>query len=409
MESDVGLSISEPPGNVAESDCWFISKDNLVAVLWNVECSGDKMCKKTRSRKGFVVVKFGEINVISCYISPNISTVIFENILDDLSNSLKTLTGPVLIGGDFNSKSRLWGSSRTERRGTLLESFSASFDLRLLNQYGVPTCVRPQGVSVVDLTWVTPSFLGLTQNWIVRDDLESLSDHLYIDFRITFKSDNNSRINRKRWNIHKMDKELFVNTLFLATNVSEVNMQTSECYVKWLAEIMKDSCNVSTPKITVRSNRRHAYWWSAEIAEIRKTAVKTRRLTKLKRKNKNIDEALANYKAIKKSLRTAIKKAKNKAWTELIQSIEKHPWGLPYKLVMRKIRRTSPTLSETLDRTTLSRLLDSLFPNNIDRRTVPNLTDDWNEDLRVTMREVEEHVTKRNVRNMEAPNSPLRS
>lgn len=70
------------------------------------------------------------------------------------------------------------------------------------------------------------------------------------------------------------------------------------------------------------------------------------------------------YRLAKTTLRDAIKAAKNASWKELISSVDKDPWGLPYKLVMSKLRASSPSLSETLDEGNLNRLIDSLFPRH---------------------------------------------
>jgi len=150
----------------------------------------------------------------------------------------------------------------------------------------------------------------------------------------------------------------------------------------------------------VRNGRRSVHWWSEEISDLRKAAVKARRrLTKSRQKSTQSDIDLTNYKLAKKALRAAIKKAKGKAWNELILTIDKDPWGLPYKLVLNKLRRTSPTLSETLDSTVLNQLLDTLFPVIADSRAALGQQEEWHEEWRVLMREVEAFAISRDVRN----------
>lgn len=402
LESNVGLSIiSEPPRNVSVTNRWFVSGDHLAAILWNVEVSAKNNCKLICSGTGFVIVKLGDINIISCYVSPNATTLVFERMLDELSNYFATLTGPILFGGDLNAKSSLWNPSVTDRRGALMERFAASYDLRLLNQGGVFTCVRPQGRSVIDLTWVTSNLLRAIRNWSVRQDLESLSDHFYIDFEILFGSDRSYITNKRRWNFRRMDKSLFAAALeFLVTSNPGENIQSPDRYTSWLMDKVKDSCNVSALKIAARNGRRSVHWWSDEISDLRKAAVKARRrLTKSRQKSTQSNTDVTNYKLAKKALRAAIKKAKGKAWNELIMTIDKDPWGLPYKLVLNKLRRTSPTLSETLDSTVLNQLLDTLFPVIADSRAALGQQEEWHEEWRVLMREVEAFAISRDVRN----------
>lgn len=115
----MGLSIvSEPPNGVVDSNRWFSSSDRSAAILWNLENSGH-ICRLIRRGNGFVVVRIGEINVISCYISPNVLISRFEDFLADINNCVRSVSGLFIIGGDFNAKSAFWGSSVTDRRGAL--------------------------------------------------------------------------------------------------------------------------------------------------------------------------------------------------------------------------------------------------------------------------------------------------
>lgn len=66
-----------------------------------------------------------------------------------------------------------------------------------------------------------------------------------------------------------------------------------------------------------------------------------------------------------KELRTEINRLKSLAWQELIDSINDDPWGLPYRLVLGRLRSASPSLTELLDPETLENLLNSLFPRNL--------------------------------------------
>lgn len=74
------------------------------------------------------------------------------------------------------------------------------------------------------------------------------------------------------------------------------------------------------------------------------------------------------YKSAKKDLRREINRAKAAAWQELVQSVEEDPWGLPYKLVLNKLRTNGPTLTETLDKDILDRTLKTLFPEDTSER-----------------------------------------
>lgn len=69
---------------------------------------------------------------------------------------LRSTASEVVIGGDFNAASMLWGARASNLRGDQVEVWAASLDLRVMNIGKTPTCVRSQGTSIVDVTWCTP-------------------------------------------------------------------------------------------------------------------------------------------------------------------------------------------------------------------------------------------------------------
>lgn len=233
-------------------------------------------------------------------------------------------------------------------------------------------------------------------------DVESFSDHQYIEILLWNPVKDKKIVSSKlRWNFRKLDDELFLQVLeFLANSEAPDECGTDPAkYAAWISEIMRSACNVAAPIIKTRNNRRQVYWWSDSIAELRRTSIRCRRAWFKSKRDINSPNILVTreaYAAAKKALRTAIKKAKNNAWKELISTIEKDSWGLPYKLVTGKLRKTGPSLSETLDADALNKLLDSLFPRNITAsealRWSPGVQD---EGMDVSMAEIIRLVKKR--------------
>ncbi|XP_067216910.1 uncharacterized protein [Linepithema humile] len=92
----------------------------------------------------------------------------------------RCLPHPVLVTGDFNAWSTVWGSWSTNAKGRTLLKWTAEMDLLLLNRGSTNTCVRPRGWSIVDLTWATPPAARLVSQWGVSEG-EFLSDHWLIE------------------------------------------------------------------------------------------------------------------------------------------------------------------------------------------------------------------------------------
>ncbi|KMQ86484.1 reverse transcriptase [Lasius niger] len=51
------------------------------------------------------------------------------------------------------------------------------------------------------------------------------------------------------------------------------------------------------------------------------------------------------------------------AWQKLIDTINSNPWGMPYRIVLNKLRHSLVSLTETLDEDITELLLGSLFLN----------------------------------------------
>ncbi|EFN66747.1 hypothetical protein EAG_00344, partial [Camponotus floridanus] len=57
----------------------------------------------------------------------------------------------------------------------------------------------------------------------------------------------------------------------------------------------------------------------------------------------------------------SIRRAKNKAWEELIAFLDEDRWGRPYKLVLRKLRAEAPPTTETISPQFLGEIVGKLF------------------------------------------------
>lgn len=105
---------------------------------------------------------------MACYISPNDEE--FVSLLEKLDNIIAESNTNIVIGGDFNSKTQLWGCDHTNSRGEELIRWAASRDMVLMNEGNKATCIRPQGISIVDLTWSDANISLYIKNWHVMDN-----------------------------------------------------------------------------------------------------------------------------------------------------------------------------------------------------------------------------------------------
>lgn len=163
---------------------------------------------------------------------------------------------------------------------------------------------------------------------------------------------------------------------------------------KWVQEVLTNACDYSMPRAKP-PKKDSVYWCNPTIVSLRKECHKAgRKWQKAKaKKDKSIILILKLediYKENKKDLRNEIKEAKIRAWDELIHTIEQDSWDLPYRIVLKKLRRASPSLTETLKLNILTKIIDKLFPE--DPYWNAGTTDDdedieWRDEYNVSIQE----------------------
>lgn len=206
----------------------------------------------------------------------------------------------------------------------------------------------------------------MVHNWRILEDYETLSDHVFIDFEIdlSFRRvvGSNSQ-NHIRWNMTKFDWDKFRESLSIALAWGPEDSLSGPDLADWIGRTMTDACDAASPRIRPGHRGRSCYWWNDDIARLRGECVASRRrLTRSKHGGgRNICSEL-DYRIARAKLRDAIKAAKARSWDELVRTVDENPWGLPYKLVLGKLRRLSRGLTETLEVGVRERLLDELFP-----------------------------------------------
>lgn len=415
-----------PQGN------WIGSKDRKAAIQWK-QSKLRSICKVTMVGERCVAVTCGKMVLFSCYVSPNVPDVELDNLLIELDIEIGKFTSEIIIiiTGDFNSKSYSWGSSMIDNRGDNLETWAASHGLILLNDGFTPTCNRPQGQSVTDLTWISRNAVAHVTNWRVNTQALSLSDHLYIEYKIKLyrqqnnntntntNTNNNTNTNtnnntytntninintnnntntRKiypRWSSKSMDVELFQETIKWYCNCKGEAVNDGAA---WIREVMTKASDASMKKVKPPANRKQVHWWTEAINVARKVCIRSRRIWTRAKKRQDLDLCAylkEEYKNKVKSLKKLINQEKENSWRALIAEIENDPWGLPFKLVLNKLRAVSRSTTELLEPSTLKEILHKLFPRAKNMRRLDRLAElRWEEEWDVTPIEVYSTIKK---------------
>ncbi|KAL0818004.1 hypothetical protein ABMA28_008546 [Loxostege sticticalis] len=122
--------------------------------------------------------------------------------------------------------------------------------------------------------------------------------------------------------------------------------------------------------------RRNVYWWSEDIAELRRACIAARRESSRHRRRRRRDPEqdgplYAAWRSAQKALQIAIAQAKARAREELLQTLNRDPWGRPYRTVRGKLRPWAPPVTDCLDPTLLSNIVSALFPSRAEHTPPP--------------------------------------
>ena len=99
----------------------------------------------------------------------------------------------------------------------------------------------------------------------------------------------------------------------------------------------------------------------------------------------------------RKLLRGAIRKSKLTLWQGLLETLDADPWGMPYRVVLGKLRVGAPSLVESLPPAVVRGVVGALFPPGAgDSDLDPSLVG-WDEALAVTGKEVSVAAARINV------------
>lgn len=260
LNVDIGC-FSEPWRVPEQNSNWFYSTGRRSAIFCN-SSNVRKKCSGVASSEDWVAVEMGDIIIISCYLSPNEGIKRYNAILKEIGNFIANRGNKILVCGDFNAKSVAWGCNKDDRRGILLEQWASESDLAICNKGDTPTCVRPQGSSVVDLTFASTWVAARVKNWRVNSEMETLSDHLSVTFSLEVGFVLANCGNRyPRWSRSKFDKEMFKEVIYWRLDCidSQANNNGNRM-AKWIESTLTMACDCASIRLGVNIRSKGRYW-----------------------------------------------------------------------------------------------------------------------------------------------------
>jgi len=342
------LMFSEPPRLPPDNDRTVTCEDNSCGIA--LTRTADILPLQKGSSPGYVWIRTKTMVLYSCYFAPGRTLAEFRGQIFSLERSIRLMPPDldIVIGGDFNAKSYQWGSANEDERGYILAETMSGLGLTTLNVGSRPTFQRANSESVIDATFGRLGVSTVIQNWQVLDDYTG-SDHKYIAFKMT----DTSRIVEARtpvtgWAWRKLDKEALVNFLRTESLTRPDPNATAEQAAVSMTEYLTAACNSCMPPRSASGSRsKPVYWWSEDIAALRRSCFAAKRAYQraARRRERERSESLkTEYRQSRKQLTAAIRSAQRSCWEEICDAVESDPWGLPYRIVTKKIATHPPGL-----------------------------------------------------------------
>lgn len=383
MERKVKLAIiSEPPKHIGGGR-WYASTDHRAAFLI---FDREVPAKLVGRGRGWVTAMVGSTLYVSCYHLPNKAYREFTSYIAELKRKHQRGDGTcetrTIIAGDLNAWSTAWGSGREDRKGKHLREPMEEMGLEVCNKGNAPTFQAGGHESVIDVTFATHEIAGaIKESWQV-EDTETLSDHRYVTYAEPPEVTNHRKSTQRTpeqetgWSLRKLDRDKFRKKILeTTTNEMEAEDETPETMAAKLCARFTSACKASAPPRVGRGNKKRVHWWNKEVAAARQKCNAARRKLQRSRTKNHRDGPPATpdaaaYKDAKKHLRLTIRPSKERAWRELVESIEKDPWGMPYKICMAKLKP-----KDTHHTTVVRQAVKDLFPNGQELSQRPQQAD----------------------------------
>ena len=102
---------------------WFPDKLSTTAI-WVVN-SRKVLVQEKGFGRGFVRIKINGVTYISVYLTPNELKKDFLSKINSLKDTVRHITGEIVIAGDFNASAVEWGMPKTDARGDKILDLSA--------------------------------------------------------------------------------------------------------------------------------------------------------------------------------------------------------------------------------------------------------------------------------------------
>jgi len=235
----------------------------------------------------FVSARLNGVQVYSCYASPNRPLEEFRDMLHRLEDSIRSVQRgvPVVVAGDFNSRSATWGDWVDNRRGEEMGLLIESLDLAVMNVGSTPPPFARGAGSIVDVTAASDSLASRVVNWRVLESVFNFSDHHYIRFSLMPNPAGTTASCQQApsgWDTSGgIDSDSLLTGLLLAEWLdggTPLDEQDADSGAVSFRSRVTAACNFAlSSRRAPKPGKLPVHWWTAEIDSLRSECVRAKR------------------------------------------------------------------------------------------------------------------------------------
>lgn len=338
----------------------------------------------------------GPIVIGSQYIAPSLST---EDSLAEWESFIKNIPSEaaLLVGGDFNARSPLWGYSYEDSRGYHIIEQCFNNDLAILNNINSgPTFDHAGRLGWPDLTLFRSNEKIEVRDWSVLPH-PPLSDHKYI---LTTLSERPQHTRPRRYvtalgGHGTFRKHFGKHQSSLLAKMGKIRTTTDlDQFTEDLTAAITQCCNKAYRKKRQKLLTRF-YWWTPELAMQRNKITALSR--RLKKHSIPTEHTAESYKALiakeKALFKKSIAKTRSLAWKKFCGS-PSDKYGKIYKLAHGKTFSPSEILVHWQEHTNTMqakvRLTEELFGPSGHATELPRSMPNMTGNKRITERELKD-------------------
>ncbi|PZO93252.1 MAG: hypothetical protein DI617_08965 [Streptococcus pyogenes] len=290
----------------------------------------------------------GQYIVFSVYSSP--SDDIEAKLLHMEATVTKYKEEKILMFGDFNAKSAIWGPRRMDDRGAKLLQFINRHELDIENDAdSLPTYSSTKGISWIDVLLTK----NLDSQKIIRwriDDRTTNSDHNIMLCELGNTSAKSSV--GQRWRLHDLnwlDFKESISALPTKFPTVDIDCNNIEDTIESIEREIQSYCKAHKRK-KEKNAAQHAVWWTKGLQIQRSKVRALRRRFQAETDSHERAHKKQQYKRELAVYRRAILKEKKSNFREYLQNIAvKNAFDCHYKIAKDKYQRadfSTPVLKE---------------------------------------------------------------